>query len=388
MKQIALLVFLLSFTAQSQIRFESTGWNEALVKAKQENKLIFLDAYATWCQPCKVMEEYIFTDLEVGNFYNKNFINVRLDMEEYPGAELAERYSVSVYPSLLFVNGNGEIIHRGCGSMDSSEFLALGQVALSDDVNLSAYEQKYDAGERSAEFMMDYLSLLESVCLDAEGFASDFLGDLEPSELMESAGWAVLASYQWDIFSTEFDYLLQNMSAFEDAIGKEAVHAKLYDSYLSQYQEVYESQDLHDFGMRALMNAMKGVTFTGSDTLQVMMQLHYAEFVEDWVSFATNAIEFVGMTNLEDPEELSELSWKFYLFVSDKNQLQIAASWAKQAVDKLPEPSLIDTYASLQYKLGNNKKAIELEKRALELAKELYEDIAHYEYQLSKFEGK
>ena len=94
------------------------------------------------------------------------------------------------------------------------------------------------------------------------------------------------------------------------------------------------------------------------------------------------------MTNLEDPEQLNELAWKFYLFVDNKNQLEIASTWAQQAVDQQPEPSMIDTYASLQFKLGNEKKAVELEKRALELAQELYEDTSHYEHQLRKFEGK
>ncbi|GAB4231442.1 MAG: hypothetical protein Tsb0034_03810 [Ekhidna sp.] len=388
MKKVMLLVFAIPLFAESQIKFETSGWDQALKLAKEQDKLIFLDAYAEWCEPCKVMEEYTFSDLEVGNFYNQNFINVRMDMEDYPGVELAEKFVVGVYPSLLFVNGDGEVIHRGCGSQDATAFLQLGEDALNDTLNLAAYERQYAGGDRSPDFLIDYLDLLDGICLDAEGFASDYLQSLKTDELTGESGWAVLAAYQWDIFSREFQYLINNKQLFEDAIGKEAVNAKIYDTYLSQYQEVYLAEELHDFGMRALMHSMGQVTFIGSDTLTVMLNLHYAEFKEEWETFAQNAIEFVGMTGMDHPEELGELAWKFYLYIDDRNQLEIAASWAKQAVDKLPEPSLIDTYASLQFKLGNRKEAVSLEEKALELARELYEDTRHYEYQLKKFQGK
>ena len=155
-------------------------------KAKASNKLIFLDAYAIWCEPCEEMEEYVFTDLEVGNFFNKNFINVRMDMEEYPGVDLAEKYTVGVYPNFLFVNGYGEVVHRGCGATDANEFLLMGEAALDNEVNLMSFEKKFGKGERSTDFLMNYLALLEEVCLDAELFATKYLASLKLEELKTS----------------------------------------------------------------------------------------------------------------------------------------------------------------------------------------------------------
>ncbi|WP_421764752.1 thioredoxin fold domain-containing protein [Ekhidna sp.] len=388
MKNLIVCALVLPMLVQAQMKFEQGSWDEAVAQSRMSGKLIFLDAYAEWCEPCKEMEEYTFTDLEVANYYNANFINVRMDMEDYPGVELAEQYSVGVFPSFLFINGNGEIVHRGCGAMDANQFLALGEDALTDSITLLTMEKRYDSGDRSADFMLDYLGLLEEACLDAEGFAEGYLSDVDLNELTAETPWEVFAAYQWDIYSREFQHLIENRKVFEDAIGQRMVNAKLYDTYLAQYQEVFESEELHDFGMRALLHSMKEVNFTGADTLKLMMNLHYAEFTESWKDYAGYAIDLVGMTELQDPEQLNELAWKFYLFVDNKNQLEIASSWAQQAVDQQPEPSMIDTYASLQYKLGNRKQAIELEKRALELAGELYEDTSHYEYQLKKFGGK
>jgi len=381
------MLICLAGPSQAQIKFDSLEWSALLNKAKKENKLIFLDAYAAWCEPCKEMEAYTFTDLEVGNFYNKNFINFRLDMEAYPGVELAEKYTVGVYPSLLFINGNGELVHRGCGAMDANEFLLLGEEALGDSTTLTFFEKQYQGGNRSTDFLVAYLDLLESVCLDAERFASDYLKTIPLEKLSEEAPWTVMASYQWDIYSREFQHLLKNKEVFEEALSVQAVNAKIYDTYLAQYQEVFIAEELHDYGMRALLHSINQNSFTGADTLITMMDLHYAEFTEDWEQYAAKAIEFVGMMRLSDPDDLSEIAWKFYLYIDDRNQLEIASGWAKEALDEMPEPSIIDTYASLQYKLGNEKRAIDLEKRALELAKELNDDIAHYEYQLKKFGG-
>lgn len=388
MKNLVVLLAIFPFFLQAQIQFEEGTWKETLKKAKAEEKIIFLDAYTTWCEPCKVLEKYTFTDLEVANFYNNSFINARLDMEQYPGIELAEKYNVTLYPTLLFINGDGELVHRGCSALEASEFLELGREALNDEQSLMSYQKAFEAGDRSEEFLINYLALQEVSCLDAEGFSQNYLSNLSEEKLIDEASWAVFSGYQWDIYSREFQYVLNNQPKFEATFGVKEVSAKIYDTYLAQYQEIYESEELHLFGMRALLHSIGQTTFIGSDTLTTMMNLHYSEITEDWVEYGNNAIELVGMTNLNNSEELNELAWKFYLFIEDENQLKIALNWAKTAVDKMTDPSPIDTYASLLFKLGNKKKAIELEEKALELARELYEDFSHYEHQLAKFKGE
>jgi len=387
MKIFKLFLLLLPFGLFGQIDF-AENWDEAISQSRMDGRLIFLHAYAEWCEPCKEMDDYTFADLEVTNYFNKRFVNVKLDMEDYPGVELAEQYSIAVFPSYLFINGNGEVIHRGCGGMDTEELLQLAEDAQTDSTTLEYLEQRYEKGDRGVQFMLDYLGLLEESCLDAERFASEYLDGIELPSLSEETPWEVFLGYQWDIYSREFQYLVQNKSKFEDSLGQKVVDAKLYDTYLFQYQEIFEAEELHDFGMRALLHAIKDVTFSGSDTLRLMMNLHHSEYVESWSEYAEYAIELVGMTQLDDPEQLNELAWKFYLFVDNRNQLEIASSWAQQAVDLQPEPSIIDTYASLQFKLGNQKEAIELEKQAIALATELYEDTTHYEYQLKRFQNR
>ena len=84
----------------------------AIVRAKAEKKPIFLDFYADWCAPCKVLEESVFRDEDVAEYMNKNVINVRINIEKGQGASLKEQMYVRVLPTLLFLDPNGDEIAR------------------------------------------------------------------------------------------------------------------------------------------------------------------------------------------------------------------------------------------------------------------------------------
>ena len=110
-------IFTLSVSAQGIVFEQNKDLNTALSKAKAENKLVFIDAYAEWCGPCKVMARDIFPLKEVGDFFNVHFVNLKLDMEAKENLEIAKKYEVKAYPSYLFLNANGELVHKGLGSM-------------------------------------------------------------------------------------------------------------------------------------------------------------------------------------------------------------------------------------------------------------------------------
>lgn len=120
------------FTAdkKSGIQFYMGSWKEAMEKANKENKIIFLDIYATWCGPCKRLKSTTFSDSRVGKYFNTNFINVTLDGETGDGEILAEKHRISGYPTLLFINKEGNVVASADGFMGADELLQLGRSAL------------------------------------------------------------------------------------------------------------------------------------------------------------------------------------------------------------------------------------------------------------------
>ncbi len=109
------------------IAFHQGTWSEALASAKKENKLIFLDISASWCPPCRMLKARTFPNPEVGTFFNANFINVEVDGEEGEGIDLARKYQIRGYPSLIFVNGNGDVVTQTAGYHNPKEFVELGK---------------------------------------------------------------------------------------------------------------------------------------------------------------------------------------------------------------------------------------------------------------------
>ncbi len=124
-----ILLFVLIFTmnVSAQITFEKGTWKEVKEKATRENKLIFLDAYADWCGPCKWMAKNTFTDAKVGEYFNANFINYKLDMEKGEGIKFAQTYPLEAYPTLFFIKGDGTTFHKTEGALDVSSLLSLGE---------------------------------------------------------------------------------------------------------------------------------------------------------------------------------------------------------------------------------------------------------------------
>lgn len=107
------------------------SFSEGLAKAKETGKPIFLDAYAQWCGPCKWMAAKTFTKETVGEFYNKNFINVKLDAEKGEGLDFSRKYGIRAFPSLFFITPEGKVISKSEGALDEKQILKLGKKILS-----------------------------------------------------------------------------------------------------------------------------------------------------------------------------------------------------------------------------------------------------------------
>lgn len=110
---------------EAGVQFENISWNKALVKAKQENKMIFLDLYASWCSPCKRIKKYSLTDEEVGDFYNDHFINLLIDGESAEGSKLMRQFNLNSFPSLMYLDPNGNEVHRELGFTTARTLLSI-----------------------------------------------------------------------------------------------------------------------------------------------------------------------------------------------------------------------------------------------------------------------
>jgi thiol:disulfide interchange protein len=99
------------------IQFFKGTMAEALTKAKEQQKPIFIDVYATWCGPCKELKRSTFKDKEVGEYFNKNFINIAVDGDTKEGIKVLQDYDVRSYPTLLIIDSGAKQLAKAEGFM-------------------------------------------------------------------------------------------------------------------------------------------------------------------------------------------------------------------------------------------------------------------------------
>jgi len=128
--KISIAIFLIAFTSstiyaqEAGIKFFKGTWSELLEKAKAEKKPFFVDIYAVWCGPCKWMSKNTFTNAQVGEYANQNYIAYKLDGEKGEGPTIAQKYKLEAYPTILFFSSEGNLVGTQVGAQDSEAFIS------------------------------------------------------------------------------------------------------------------------------------------------------------------------------------------------------------------------------------------------------------------------
>ncbi len=125
MRQLILLIFcLVPFISYSLEDFENNMLT-AKHRAGTEGKLIMVGFTAQWCSPCKFMDEHTYSDSRVDNYFKASFVPVKIDIDNFDGYALKQRYNVNVLPTILILNSKGELLSKYEESMAPSRLLQI-----------------------------------------------------------------------------------------------------------------------------------------------------------------------------------------------------------------------------------------------------------------------
>lgn len=242
---IGLICFMgFSTIAQNrQIEFKDATWKKHLEMAKLENKPIFFDAYTSWCGPCKQMAKDVFTKDSVADLFNKSFINVKYDMEKGEGISLKEKYEVAAYPTYLFINGDGEIVHKIVGSMAPNEFINEANNALNPENTIYGLAKKFETSGHSEESAVAYLDALDKAYESGKKsvVSKVYFDKLEKSSLLEEHNWSLVLKYLNNPSSNAFYYLYANRDKLEEKYESSMVNNYFKNTFFSSIYSVKNS---------------------------------------------------------------------------------------------------------------------------------------------------
>ncbi|MEY4927678.1 MAG: hypothetical protein RI894_2114 [Bacteroidota bacterium] len=107
-----------------KVRFVTgTTFSAIKKRAKAENKLIFIDFYASWCAPCELMDETTFNDERLAAYVDESYIAYKVDVEDFEGYSLKQLFNVKALPTFLVFNANGEKLAQYEESMGAARFM-------------------------------------------------------------------------------------------------------------------------------------------------------------------------------------------------------------------------------------------------------------------------
>ncbi len=206
-------------------------WQQVRDKARETGKYLLVDCYTTWCGPCKYMAEHIFPTAEAGAFFNRNFINVKVQLDRtdkdddavrawYADADtIAKRYGVKSYPTFLIFAPTGELVHRIVGGGDVPGFIAQAARGLDPQQQYYPLLTRYEAGDRTPELLRNlaYAASDGFLKADAKSYADAFIDS--DTDLFTAENLVFLTKYTTDTQGKGFRLVLQHPDRVDALLG-------------------------------------------------------------------------------------------------------------------------------------------------------------------------
>ncbi len=355
---------------------------EAKEIAGQQGKLIFVDAFTTWCGPCKRMSANVFTQEEVGDFYNSTFINMKLDMEKGDGKTFQKQYQVNAFPTLLFLDPEGKVVHKVVGGMDTKNFINLGKFAASKSSVSSSLDKEYEEGRRDPAFMAKYIEALSTSNRPLLKVANEYFSGQQ--NLSSPDNLRIIYFSLVEVDSRIFNLMVEKRKDIVGIFGEDAVEKQIIkaaDVTLKKAIE-FENSDLMEEAIekvkRYATNHYKQFQYSArlkyySETRQPEMYLRYAR---DYVRIA--------------PEQKFELANNILHNMKDQPDLMRQATiWAVEAAEDAENEHHYFVAAQLLFIDGQYQKSRPFAEQAFKLASDSNSGAApHIKRLLSAIEQK
>ena len=276
-------LLMLSFTVFGQgVNFEHITFDEALAKAKTENKLIFMDCYTSWCGPCRYMAETIFPQEKAGEFFNPRFVCVKFDMEKGEGPALSKRFGVKAYPTFLILRPDGSVQHKIVGGGDLEQFITKVEKGLNKKTSLDYLDKTYESGKMNKKQLMAYAVALSEAYekSKSEKVSKELDAALKEKDKLQKEFWPILSKSPYG--SDNFNLILNNINKLYKNVGKEKVDKYLSNCYANAINNTLQPNAKEPLKtLQQIREELAKLNLTNQAELVYALDLHQASLEKD-----------------------------------------------------------------------------------------------------------
>lgn len=394
MRKLLFILILSSFSSFAQqtdgINFQKDlSWQQIKDKAKKENKYIFVDTYTTWCVPCKQMEADIFPQKEVGNFFNKNFINYKVQIDRsrndsdvikraYSDAKLIEEtYHINAYPTYLFLNPEGVLVHYIIGGSNSGEeFIKKASEALNPFTQYVNLKKEFTDGRRDTAFLSLIISVSDKTrdWMDRKIYIQSYLKTQE--HLLTPKNIRFIAQSISSRKDVGYNVFMDHPKEVNAVIGtqwrNDVINTILFDEYILPVLRTGGKKITHPGGMMiyegkinknidwdALKDTLQNKFSDNADRLLVDAKTNYYSWTEDWGGLNKTLLEYTAHNDI-DINLVNNWLHHFANFYKLDEYLPDVLKWAAGVQSNTNSPLGLKNYSLVLYRVGKKQQAIDL----------------------------
>jgi len=247
LQKITFLFAIIALSAQTSfaagINFQNLSLEEGLEKAKKENKIVFIDVFATWCGPCKYLSANVFVDDDLGAFMNEHFVSLKIDGEKGDGLQLMNDFNLDSYPTMLFLNPEMDLLKKIVGAVGADEIQSIGNEVLHPETTL-IYQltQRYEKGERERDFLAEYTVEVLNNDGDVDPVLEEFLKLYPEPNIKDENEFIVFCLGVTDVDHASMKAFLNDLTELSEVHG-EFVITKLNMTFLGIVNKAVESKN-------------------------------------------------------------------------------------------------------------------------------------------------
>lgn len=397
-----LLVLCISLSANvlmaQGIKFEKGTFAEALKKAKQENKLLFVDFYTSWCGPCKAMSKDIFPQKMVGDYFAKHFIALKINAEKGEGDKLAKKYKVKGFPTMIFFNPDGSENKRLVGATPNADFfLNFAKQVTGEEMGFLEMFKHYEQGNRNLDFIKKILIngpvYASTLPRDKQGEWFKKFGEISawyfavkrPQDMLNKEDFSLIAMFLDGPNNNNpfVEFIYNNYEAYKKIVPVKDLTMFIFRT---NNQSIHDSYRKGNLKFRAYLEQIHGRLAQAhkdggaNDTYEVMQYvaeggycLHGQKDVDGYLDWSMKYKEFQKEKGELDARSYSATVGNLYHSAKDyitPKQIKRVIQITKEGL-KLDKEStmLIQSLGDYYALLKNNKKARECYNKVLELTK-------------------
>ena len=318
------------------LQFQELSYEQALQKSAAEKKPVFLFGYATWCHFCEYMKDSVLITEAVGNFYNQNFICIKMDLEK-EGKNLNQKtIRAKSFPVLLFMNAQGEMLHRVTGKKDAQDFLQIGNDAIDSTKQLRTFIYKYRDGKLTPQQTYEYFKMIDRAGMDNQSLINNYLTLIPEGKLTATYSWKIMYELFRDIEQPCMKVVLDHRADYTAKYTADSIDNKIMGLYINALMNKVQMLDSN--GYTSIQEKLRASKIDLAEKIIAFADLNKMKMKGEWEAYFRNAVLFVDQYAKNDYRRLNDIAYNVFEKAYDKDLLRQAEGWSKTAV------TLMDTY--------------------------------------------